>query len=69
MVCLGQKSPSLLRTGQRALDEAHAGWPATSVRGWAEALTASAHIYAAYGGRDTAADLASRAVVIATETE
>ncbi|MFD3310260.1 hypothetical protein [Streptomyces sp. NPDC058694] len=68
MVRLGQKSPSLLRTGQRALDEAHAGWPATSVRASAEVLTASAHNYAAYGDRDSPADLASRAVVIAAET-
>ncbi|MFJ5220139.1 helix-turn-helix domain-containing protein [Streptomyces sp. NPDC088354] len=68
MVRLGQQTPSFLRAGQAALDEARATWPATIVRGSAEVLTASARIYAARGDRDTAADLASQAVAIATET-
>ncbi|GAA4782306.1 hypothetical protein GCM10023220_01100 [Streptomyces ziwulingensis] len=68
MVRLGQRTPSLLRAGRTALDEARAAWPATSVRGSAEVLTASARIHAACGDRDTAANLASRAVAIATET-
>ncbi|MEU6346471.1 helix-turn-helix transcriptional regulator [Streptomyces sp. NPDC046977] len=68
MARLGQQTPSFLRAGQAALDEARAAWPATSVRGSAEVLTASARIYAARGDRDTAADLASQAVAIATAT-
>ncbi|MEU9189905.1 helix-turn-helix transcriptional regulator [Streptomyces sp. NPDC048484] len=68
MVRLGQKSPAFLRTGRTALDDALAAWPAAIVRGSAEVLTASARIHAACGDRDTAADLASRAVAIATET-
>lgn len=68
MARLGQKTPSLLRAGQTALDEALAAWPATSVRGSAEVLTASARIHTARGDRDTAADLASQAVAIATQT-
>ncbi|MEW2498494.1 twin-arginine translocation signal domain-containing protein [Streptomyces nodosus] len=68
VVRLVHSTPALLSTGQKALDEARAAWPATSVRGSAEVLTASARIYTAHGDRDTAADLASRAVAIATQT-
>ncbi|MEU5929320.1 hypothetical protein ABZ817_38360 [Streptomyces antimycoticus] len=68
MVRLGHTTPALLSTGQKALDEARAAWPATSVRGSAEVLTATARIYAARGDRDTAADFATRAVTIATQT-
>lgn len=68
MVHLGRKRPSLLHTGRTALDEALNAWPATSVRGSAEVLTASARIHAACGDRDRAADLASQAVTIATAT-
>ncbi|MFJ1610983.1 twin-arginine translocation signal domain-containing protein [Streptomyces sp. NPDC088253] len=68
MVRLGQTTPSFLRTGQTALDEALAAWPATMVRGSAEVLTASARVHAARGDRDAATDLAARAVAIASET-
>lgn len=68
MVRLGRTDPSFLTTGKTALDEARATWPATIVRGSAEMLTASAHIYAARGDRDEATDLASRSVAIATAT-
>ncbi|MEV8479373.1 helix-turn-helix transcriptional regulator [Streptomyces sp. NPDC051173] len=68
MVRLSRTTPSFLATGKTALDEARAAWPAAIVRGSAEMLTASAHIYAARGDRDEAADLASRSVAIATAT-
>ncbi|MFI9772483.1 twin-arginine translocation signal domain-containing protein [Streptomyces sp. NPDC052415] len=68
MAHLGRTSPSLLRTGRATLEEARAAWPATSVRGSAEVLTASARIHTACGERDIAADLAARAVSIATTT-
>ncbi|MFJ2397396.1 helix-turn-helix domain-containing protein [Streptomyces sp. NPDC087843] len=68
MVRLGHKTPSLLRTGRIALEEARATWPATHVRGSAEMLTASARIHAASGDHDIAADFASHAVTVATQT-
>ncbi|MFF7887782.1 helix-turn-helix domain-containing protein [Streptomyces sp. NPDC020794] len=68
MIRLGQTTPSLLRTGQTALDEALAAWPATMVRGSAEVLTASARIHAALGDQDAATGLATRAVAVASET-
>ncbi|MFD3590037.1 helix-turn-helix domain-containing protein [Streptomyces sp. NPDC058683] len=68
MVRLASKAPNLIPQGRAALDEARAEWPATIVRGSAEVLTASARIYHAAGERDGAADLASRAVAVATRT-
>ncbi|MGW7260717.1 helix-turn-helix domain-containing protein [Streptomyces sp. NPDC054834] len=68
MVRLTAKTPSLIPAGTAALDEARAIWPATIVRGSAEVLTASARMYQAAGDLDIAADLASRAVAVATRT-
>lgn len=67
-VRLAPSTPSLLGTGLKALEEARAAWPATSVRGSAEVLAASARIHAARGDQDTAADFAAQAVAIATRT-
>ncbi|WP_406834896.1 helix-turn-helix domain-containing protein [Streptomyces sp. AHU1] len=67
-VRLGPTTPALFSAGKTALDEARAAWPTTIVRGSAEVLTASARLYAACGDRDVAAELASRAVAIATNT-
>jgi hypothetical protein len=67
-VRLAPTTPSLLGTGQKALEEARATWPTTSVRGSAEVLAASARIHAARGEHDTAADFAAQAVSVATQT-
>lgn len=67
-VRLASTSPTAIQTGRRALDAARATWPTLIVRGSAEVLTASARIYAKDGDRDTAADLVSRAITVATTT-
>ncbi len=65
---LGQTTPSYLRLGKSALDDARAAWPASSVRGSAELLSVSSRIHAACGDRDAATDLATRSIAIATTT-
>jgi tetratricopeptide (TPR) repeat protein len=67
-VRLSSSKASAIRTGRTALDEARATWPTSIVRGSAEVLTASAHIYVADGEREVAADFVSRAIAVATTT-
>ncbi|MFJ8158352.1 multiprotein-bridging factor 1 family protein [Streptomyces sp. NPDC094468] len=68
LVQLASTVPRLIPHGKAALDEARSDWPAAIVRGSAEMLTASARIYHAAGELDHAADLASRAIAVATST-
>ncbi|WP_433189205.1 hypothetical protein [Actinoallomurus sp. CA-150999] len=61
-------SPSVLRAGETALEQARVAWPASAVRGSAEMLTASARVRAAGRDLDLAAALASRSVTVARQT-
>jgi hypothetical protein len=68
MIALGRITPTLLRTGRTAIQDARAAWPSEHVRGLAELLTVEARLHTACGDHDAAAELAAQAVTIASET-